>query len=273
MTGPQSARDRARQTLTDQVLGIARRQLAVDGVSGLSVRSVAREMGMVSSAVYRYVPNRDTLLAMVAATVHDAVGETAERADRAAAAAGGDAGARWLAVSRAVRTWAQNHPHEFELIFGTLPVARQDQDPSEVRAVRLWRVVLAVMEAAVIAGVLIPSRHRLAVDGVLDPRLQPLFGEAGRPPFEDAPVRSIALMSGLIGAITVELHGHHARFAHDVDALFDLVIAAVADGAGLRLPVGPPEPLGSDDRAAPDRAVQNADAQNPAAPGALDQEE
>jgi AcrR family transcriptional regulator len=243
--GPLSARDRARQALTGQVLDIARRQLAANGVSGLSVRSVARELGMVSSAVYRYVPSREALLTMVAAEAHDAVGELAERADRAAAAAGGDAGARWLAVARAVRTWALTHPHEFELIFGTLPVDPPNR--AEIRAVRLWRVVLAVMEAAVISGLLIPSRHRLAVQGVLDPRLQPLFGDTRRPPFEDAPIRSIALMSGLIGAIAVELHGHYARFSQDLDALFDVVIAAVADGAGLRLPVGRTDRVGSED--------------------------
>ena len=250
MTGPPSARDRARQVLTAQVLGIARRQLAVDGVSGLSVRSVARELGMVSSAVYRYVPSRDALLVMVAREAYDAVGERAERADRAAAAAGGDAGVRWLAVARAVRTWALGHPHEFGLIFGTVPV--EPPDPAEVRAVRLWRVVLAVMEAAVTSGALVPSRHRLAVAGVLDPRLRPLFGEAQRPPFEDAPIRSIALMSGLIGAISVELHGHYARFSHDLDALFDLVVAAVADGAGLRLPVVATDPPAFDDGSDPD---------------------
>ena len=248
MTGPQSARYRARAALTDQVLGIARRRLAEEGVAGLSVRSVARELGMVSSAVYRYVPSRDALLAMVAAEVYDVLGDLAERADRAVAAAGGDAGARWLAVARSVRTWALRHPHEYELIFGLLPVGSPGAPTGEpqIRAVRLWRVVLAVMEAAVTSGALIPSGHRLTVEGVLDVRVQPLFGETRRPPFEDAPIRSMALMSGLIGAISVELQGDYARFAHDLDALFDLVIAAVADGAGLRLPVGPPDPTGSD---------------------------
>ena len=73
-----------------------------------------------------------------------------------------------------------------------------------------------------------------------------MFGEAQRPPFEDAPIRSLALMSGLIGAISVELHGQYGRFAHNLDALFDLVISAVADGAGLHLPMGSSEPVGSD---------------------------
>ena len=119
------------------------------------------------------------------------------------------------------------------MIFGLLPVESPGAPTGEpqIRAVRLWRVVLAVMEAAVTSGALIPSRHRLAVEGVLDVRVQPLFGETRRPPFEDAPIRSMALMSGLIGAMRMPAAP---------------ATAALADGAGLRLPVGPPDPTGSD---------------------------
>ena len=50
-----TARARARAETTAAITEIARRHLAVDGAAALSLRAVARELGVVSSAVYRYV--------------------------------------------------------------------------------------------------------------------------------------------------------------------------------------------------------------------------
>ena len=53
---PRTARQRARAELTREITEEARRQLAATGANGLSLRAVARELGMVSSALYRYLP-------------------------------------------------------------------------------------------------------------------------------------------------------------------------------------------------------------------------
>ncbi|MFI5425837.1 TetR family transcriptional regulator [Aeromicrobium sp. UC242_57] len=54
-----TARQRARQEITAEILAAARARLADAGPSELSLRAVARDVGMVSSAVYRYFPSRD----------------------------------------------------------------------------------------------------------------------------------------------------------------------------------------------------------------------
>lgn len=56
MTASRTARERVRAELTKEITDIARRRLATEGAGGLSLRAVAREMGMVSSAIYRYFP-------------------------------------------------------------------------------------------------------------------------------------------------------------------------------------------------------------------------
>src|SRR5207248_3208991 len=78
-----TARDRARIELTDEIKAVARRHLAEHGSAALSLRAVAREVGMVSSAVYRYFPSRDELLTALIIDAYDAVGERAEAAERA----------------------------------------------------------------------------------------------------------------------------------------------------------------------------------------------
>ena len=77
---PRTARERARAELTREIKEGARRQLAATGADGISLRAVARELGMVSSALYRYFPSRDDLLTALIIDAYDAIGEAAEQA-------------------------------------------------------------------------------------------------------------------------------------------------------------------------------------------------
>jgi AcrR family transcriptional regulator len=113
----QAARERTRAEITNQILNAARRHLATDGALGLSLRAIARELGVSSSAVYRYVASRDELLTRLIVAAHDALGDAAETAE--ATVARDDLPGRWAAVCHAVREWAQAHPHEYALVYGT----------------------------------------------------------------------------------------------------------------------------------------------------------
>src|SRR5215471_9200480 len=117
MNAGRTARERVRAELIREITEIARRQLATDGAAGLSLRAVAREMGMVSSAIYRYFPSRDDLLTTLIIDGYNAVGAAVEKADAARPA--GDYSDRWLAGCRAVREWALAHPHEYALVYGS----------------------------------------------------------------------------------------------------------------------------------------------------------
>src|SRR5437899_10584130 len=96
-----AARERTRAEITREILAAARRHLATDGASGLSLRAIARELGASSSAVYRYVASRDELRTMLIVAAHDALGIAAAaqeaKVDRPALPG------RWSAVSRAGR--------------------------------------------------------------------------------------------------------------------------------------------------------------------------
>uniref|UniRef100_UPI002608742C TetR/AcrR family transcriptional regulator n=1 Tax=Trebonia sp. TaxID=2767075 RepID=UPI002608742C len=113
----QTARERARAELTREIRQEARRQLANVGADGLSLRAVARSLGMVSSALYRYYPSRDDLLTALIIDAYNAVGSAAE--DAVSAAAGADPRGRWAAACHAIRGWALAHPHEYALIYGS----------------------------------------------------------------------------------------------------------------------------------------------------------
>lgn len=119
MSTVRGARERARIEVTAAIKDEAKKQLVAEGAAKLSLRAVARELGMASSALYRYFPSRDELLTALIVDAYDSVGETAETAHRAARAEATTHVARWIAVTRAVREWALAHPHEYALIYGS----------------------------------------------------------------------------------------------------------------------------------------------------------
>jgi AcrR family transcriptional regulator len=112
-----SIRARVRAEMIAEIKTIARRHLETDGAN-LSLRAVARDMGMVSSAVYRYFASRDDLLTALILDAYNALGQAAEAAD-AAVTDRSQLRARWLATARGIRGWALRTPAEYALLFGT----------------------------------------------------------------------------------------------------------------------------------------------------------
>src|ERR1043166_4451027 len=117
MNAGRTARERVRAELIREITEVARAQPATGGAAGLSLRAVARELGMVSSAVYRYFPSRDDLLTALIIDGYNAIGAAVERADGACRR--DDPHGRGLAACRAVRDWALAHPHEYSLVYGS----------------------------------------------------------------------------------------------------------------------------------------------------------
>jgi AcrR family transcriptional regulator len=111
----QSLRARVRSEMNQEIKDVARRHLAEEGAN-LSLRGVARDMGIVASALYRYFPSRDALLTALIVDAYEALGAAATEAE--AAVARDDLRGRWLAVCHAVRSWALAHPAEYGLIYG-----------------------------------------------------------------------------------------------------------------------------------------------------------
>jgi AcrR family transcriptional regulator len=234
---PRTARARARAELTSEIKDTARRHLATEGASALSLRAVARDLGMSSSAVYRYFASRDDLLTALIIDAYEAVGAAAEVGDREAAAAGASAGARWLAVCRAVRSWALAHPQEWALVYGSPVVGYAAPQDTVEPATRIARVLAAVTADAVRTGEVEASAHplpgpRLVTDGVAA-----LAGGVPEPPFADVIERSLTMWIALVGAINFELFGHLHQVVTDHDAFFDAAMAVAAEGAGLVVPL------------------------------------
>src|ERR1700761_6864572 len=147
-----TARERVRAEITREITDAARAQLAADGAAALSLRAVARELGMVSSAVYRYFGSRDELLTALIIDGYNALGAAVEQAD--AAQARDDYPGRWQAACGAVRDWAVAHPHEYALLYGSPVPGYQAPEATVVPAARSAAVFGRLASDAARAGAL-----------------------------------------------------------------------------------------------------------------------
>lgn len=238
MSAIRGARERARTEITAAIKDEARAQLAAEGAARLSLRAVARELGMVSSALYRYFPSRDELLTALIIDAYDAIGEAAEKAGRdATASPEGSPATAWTAVARAVREWALAHPHEYALIHGSpVPgyVAPQD---TVGPASRVGMVLIGLIREA----------HR--GEGVTAPPLSAaLRPEAARMAAElapDLPPANVAALviawAQLFGLVSFELFGQFTGVVEDREALFCQAADGLAHAVGLTVPGELPE--------------------------------
>ncbi|WP_433300541.1 TetR/AcrR family transcriptional regulator [Actinoplanes sp. CA-030573] len=194
-------RARVRAEMTEEIKAVARRHLATDGAN-LSLRAVARDMGMASSAVYRYFASRDELLTALIIEAYDSLGEAAERANAAAADRG--YADRLVAVGHAVREWALAEPHQWALIYGS-PVPGYQAPPDTITsAIRVIMQIAGIIRDAYAAGRIGPQpeisgryvEELAAVAEQFGPEIPPRLIGAG-----------MAAFVQLMGAVSAELFG------------------------------------------------------------------
>jgi AcrR family transcriptional regulator len=113
-------RDRVRAATTAEIKQTARRILVAEGPDAVSLRAIAREMGMTAPALYRYFGSHEELIKHVIADIFTELADGVRSAIVSAdAASGGDMTAKVLAACREFRRWSLSHPREFGLIFAT----------------------------------------------------------------------------------------------------------------------------------------------------------
>ena len=226
-TTAKTVRERARAELVAEIKASARRQLAASGASELSLRAIARELEMASSAIYRYFPSRDDLLTALIIDAYDAVGEISECAD--AEHAGERPAVRWLAVCRAIRAWAHANPHEYALVYGSPIPGYRAPDDTVAHASRVALVLARVLHDGV------ERRGRSASDD--DDVDAPLHDAGLRELMADVPsevvTRSLMAWTELFGLISMELFGHLVGSVADDDAFFDRAIELMGRFVGL----------------------------------------
>lgn len=225
------ARARVRAELTREIAEVARRHLASAGAAALSLRAVAREMGMASSAVYRYFPSRDELLTALIVDAYDALGAAAEAAE--AAVPRGDLRGRWQEACRAARAWALAHPHEYALVYGSPVPGYAAPATTTGPAARVALVLCRVVADGIRSGAVDPAAQPTDADAALVPGLPEQVGLAPGDPGSSVAARAVQAWTGLYGLISFELFGHTRNVVEDHAAFFEQSADRMATLVGL----------------------------------------
>ncbi|MFC5940090.1 TetR/AcrR family transcriptional regulator [Micromonospora harpali] len=245
MSAP-TRRERLRATTLSEIKDGARRLLVTGGVEAISLRAIARDMGMTAPAIYRYFPNLEALVGALAGDLYDELRGIVEAARDAA---GADPADQLIAMCRAMRRWAVAHPAEFTLIFGNpVPGLATFTDAcadAEHPGARFGAVFLAPF-LALTRGATLPGPPADVLRQQLGCHLAPLTAKHGELPVEVA-YAFLSAWTRLYGLVAMEVFGHLTWAVDPPEALFETELAALfAQFGGAAASDRPPAGNGDD---------------------------
>lgn len=223
-------RERARaQTLAD-ITRIGRNHLAADGAAALSLRAVARDLGVVSSAVYRYVKSRDELLTLL---VVDAYTELGDAVDEAVDDVDGPV-EKFRALGRAVRAWGLREPARYALLFGSpVPGYHAPAEQTTGPGTRVVVKLVSIFDDAWKAGRLAdrPSPSSLAS---LHENFTEVRNEMGTEMSDEFIARGVLVWASLFGAVSFDVFDQYGTDTFSSrDDLFEYQLARLTELAGF----------------------------------------
>jgi AcrR family transcriptional regulator len=233
-----SRRDRVRAATTEEIKQTARRILVSEGPDAVSLRAIARDMGMTAPALYRYFGSHDELIKHVCADIFtELAGDIRKAIDSATAATGSDMTAKVMAACWEFRRWSLNHQREFGLIFATpLPGLHVQQDEITAEGGGLFGNTFFEL--------MVELWHRhpfpVAGDDEIDPGLRVQL-ERYR---EGLGLLAAGLPLGLLltflrcwvrlyGIVSLEVFGHLSFALDDGRPMFELMLSEMAPQVGL----------------------------------------
>jgi AcrR family transcriptional regulator len=243
---PPSRRDRLRAATTDEIIQTARRLLVASGPEAITLRAIAREMGMTAPGLYRYFDSHEVLIRHVCADIFTELGADIRRAIDAAAPAPDPAPdpltakltVKVVAACREYRRWSLNHKAEFCLVFG-VPLPGIDDG----------RYDIADECAMTVAGTFFALflelwnhlKFPVPEDGEIDPGLADQLSRYREALGTDIPVGAMLTFLRcwivLYGAVAMEVFGHLGFALEDPAPMFELTLADLARMVGLSYPL------------------------------------
>jgi AcrR family transcriptional regulator len=234
-----SRRDRVRAATTTEIKQTARRILVAEGPDAVTLRAIAREMGMTAPALYRYFGSHEELIKHVIADIFTELASGIRGAIASAdAESGGDMTAKVLAACWEFRRWSLGHPREFELIFATpLPGlhGKHDEITSEGGGQFGNAFLVLMIELYRKQPFPVPSQDEIDV-GLAEQleRYRAGLGQlaAGLP--LGLMLVFLRCWVRLYGIVSLEVFGHLGFALDDAKPMFELMLAEMAPMVGLQ---------------------------------------
>lgn len=219
------------QDLQEAIRMTAWKQIGETGAAALSLRAIARELGITAPAIYNYFPSRDELISALVMEAFGSFGDALETARDACAP--DDHAGRFRAISVAYRRWATTYPQRYTLIFGTpLHGYEMGEAVGEV-SMRSFMALVSVIGEAYQAGRINPPAAYAELPPGLEVRCR-LLNEMGIA-YEPVVIQlALAAWSRVHGMASLELYGLLPEFIGDqVEEFYQHEIEASMKVLGL----------------------------------------
>jgi AcrR family transcriptional regulator len=233
-------RDRSRAHTDRRIRTVARTLLVDQGVQGVTLRAIAREIGVTAPALYRYYDSFEDLIRHVCADICADLAD--ELAVRLAELAEDDTPGRVLAVCRGFRHWAIHHPREFGLVFATpsAPPSTGPHDPFGRIFLTVAGRVLATRNLHMPPDPEVPQRLRADLE-VFRATLLDAIGVTGvdvqRHVFSlGLAYTMLRFWVRLYGQVALEVFGRFPFPVADAEPMFESMVAELAAEVGLTAP-------------------------------------
>jgi AcrR family transcriptional regulator len=204
-------RERYRQQVRAEVQELAWVQIAEAGASALSLKAIAKQLGMTAPALYRYFASRDDLLTGLILSAYRELAELVE-----SIANGVDPpAARLAAIAQEVRAWAIGAPHRYLLLYGTPVPGYHAPAEATALAVRIFAPILAGFGADFAE----PD------SGGIDPGLR----------------QALTFWTRMHGVVSLEVAGHFTGMPFDPAELYAVEIDSLVGNLIDHPPLGLPQ--------------------------------
>ena len=219
-----SRRERMHEATREEIKAIAWGQIAEHGAATLSLRAIAREMGMTAPGLYRYYKDRDALVTALIVDAYASLGDSqiASIADLPLS----DHSRRLKATGLAYRQWALTYPQRYLLIFGTpLPGYHAPMEVTQPVAARSLNTLISVLDAAWKDGVLKKEKPP-----ELSAKLRGQIREwASLQPVEDEYILYLTLViwSRVHGLVMIEISNQYPPSLEETAEIFDREIEMI----------------------------------------------
>jgi AcrR family transcriptional regulator len=217
-----SRRSRQRDATTAEIKATARRLLVDEGPDALTLRAIARGMGMTAPALYRYFGSHEELVGAVCFDLLDEITRTLEQARDSVGP--DDPLGRLMAACRAFRGWSLGHPREFHLVFasaGSAPPAGHEMVGADLSFGAVFLGIFVEIWAA--------APFATPPEEVLPEGLVAQLAAFSAYVQHVLPMGALAAyLSGwvrLYGAVTIEVFGHLGFALTDAEPMFEAMLA------------------------------------------------
>jgi AcrR family transcriptional regulator len=240
-----SRRDRLRAATIEEIIGTARQLLVQSGPDAVSLRAIAREMGMTAPGLYRYFGSHEELLRHVSASIFTELSQDIHGAIQAAAAdpetpdlQSAKLTVKMVAACREFRRWALNHKPEFGMLFG-VPLPGLDHGRHDIADE--CALAFAGTFFALFLELWGSARFPVPAEEEIDPGLRDQLGRHRDALGSDIPVGAVLTFlrcwTVLYGAVSMEVFGHMSFALEDAAPMFEFTLSDLAALVGLRYPL------------------------------------